>query len=722
MALGVSSMIIGNDEHGRMLRRTIIRYLNLSAVLVYRAISSPVKKRFPTMEHLVEAGFITEVELKMFDDIPSPHSKWYVPCIWSSNLLAKAYRERRIVDEYCYRTLFETLAKFRNTCGALYGFDWVAIPLVYTQVVTLANYTFFFASLMGRQLLDVEKRYPNHDDVYFPIFTFLQFFFYMGWFKVAEELMNPFGEDEDDFDVNWIIDRNLQISFLIVDGLYNVTPTLEKDIHWDDDQPDLPYTAAAKEFKKAPWMGSTANIFLDPEDMAVAKDLEPIPENAPFLNDQFGLNRFIKPYPKRSDVQGSVPGRFPVLQRLHKTSEDFRARRFAPSVMVGKMRRPSSEIKSDRLAKDLHDLLDKDDPGNHSDSEIRPTAGYTFNDLPKRAKKSAIRTGFHSPEMASSPGLIRKDRTDVPHRSGDAWIKASPTRDLKKKISNIFNPMINTLSTPTTPKLASGTRALPAAGFGLSKIIHGDHDDKFKKRKSADKRFDPNFVPLDSDLSEDLSDLDYPVENKKGSISASASFLTSKINPRKYKKSLSLTIPQQSPSQAEHGVDHDLLPLVRKNDNDVNNAETSQDKDDEKTPLILSLPIKTHTTFTNEHLEEATGPNPPLQKNLGSSVQSRQALNKGSVLQLRYEHQPISISPGTATFTPPLQPSTKKSTNDLTASEIVEHPILPISQDTIQSPEHDTDIKELPTNEDRIYNIDISLGGKEFSLPPLKDD
>jgi hypothetical protein len=32
--------------------------------------------------------------------------------------------------------------------------------------------------------------------------------------QVAEQLINPFGEDDDDFDINWLIDRHSAVSML----------------------------------------------------------------------------------------------------------------------------------------------------------------------------------------------------------------------------------------------------------------------------------------------------------------------------------------------------------------------------------------------------------------------------------------------------------------------------------------------------------------------------
>ena len=56
LATFASSLVQGNDDRGRLLRRTILRYANMAYVLTMRSICFPVKKRFPSLEHITESG------------------------------------------------------------------------------------------------------------------------------------------------------------------------------------------------------------------------------------------------------------------------------------------------------------------------------------------------------------------------------------------------------------------------------------------------------------------------------------------------------------------------------------------------------------------------------------------------------------------------------------------------------------------------------------------
>lgn len=153
------------DERGRMMRRNIMRYSVLAYVITLKRISLRVQKRFPTHQHLVDAGKIPskiymykisffylilnpyvgimlDSEKKIFElmDAKSPMSKYWMPLVWATNIINRARNEGIIKSDHIVQTLLVELSDIRRRLGALIGYDTVCVPLVYTQVREL----FFF--------------------------------------------------------------------------------------------------------------------------------------------------------------------------------------------------------------------------------------------------------------------------------------------------------------------------------------------------------------------------------------------------------------------------------------------------------------------------------------------------------------------------------------------------------------------------------------------------
>jgi bestrophin-3 len=84
-------------------------------------------------------------EKKIFDDLNarSRYSKFWMPLVWAGSIITRARREGRIRDDFAVKTMLDELCSFRSKCGALNGYDWVPVPLVYTQVSKLFVFTSF---------------------------------------------------------------------------------------------------------------------------------------------------------------------------------------------------------------------------------------------------------------------------------------------------------------------------------------------------------------------------------------------------------------------------------------------------------------------------------------------------------------------------------------------------------------------------------------------------
>ena len=194
-------------------------------------------------------------------------NKWFLPLVWASDIVSRALAEGNIRPQ-TVRALIAELCNIREKLTGIMNHDWVSVPLVYTQTVTLAVYAYFVAALIGGQWIYPESPEAYKAayglpvggtgaklDLFYPFFLTIQFAFFFGWLKVAETLINPFGEDDDDFELNRLIDRHCQVGYLIVE--HDETPELLQDKYWDMAIPqDIPYTVAAEKYKAEEFVGS----------------------------------------------------------------------------------------------------------------------------------------------------------------------------------------------------------------------------------------------------------------------------------------------------------------------------------------------------------------------------------------------------------------------------------------------------------------------------------
>ncbi|XP_055910236.1 bestrophin homolog 15 [Eupeodes corollae] len=288
LALFISAAIPnsnGGNETGRLMRRNIMRYMVLAYVITLQRISLRVKRRFPSTQHLVDAGLMHESEMKIFETMnaKSPMSKYWMPLVWATNIINRARKDGLISSDHIVQTILVELSDIRRRLGGLIGYDTVCVPLVYTQVVTLVLYIYFIAAVVGKQMLpNMPPRNGKADtDLYFPLFTVLQFVFYVGWLKVAEVLINPFGEDDDDIELNWLIDRHIKASYMIVDEMHEEHPELLRDQYWECVVPkDLPYTVASEHYRRNEPKGSAEKYKVKTAD-AMYANIMPTKRNMP---------------------------------------------------------------------------------------------------------------------------------------------------------------------------------------------------------------------------------------------------------------------------------------------------------------------------------------------------------------------------------------------------------------------------------------------------------
>lgn len=247
--------IPSDDERSRRRRHTIARYLNLTTAIVWREISSKLRRRFPSLSELLKSGLVTETELHELHQCDVKNVIWMMPLHWVQQIMMDEIKDNngQGPSSSFANAFIQEVKQYRATLRKLYYHDWICVPLVYTQVTSIATYAYFAFCLISRQYLDPERKIRFYElDFVVPFYTIVQFLFFIGWFKVGQDLMRPFGMDDDDIELDYIFERNVAASFAIVNRLQMKTyVTIGEDAFSAGDKSvELPQTGLAYQMKQ----------------------------------------------------------------------------------------------------------------------------------------------------------------------------------------------------------------------------------------------------------------------------------------------------------------------------------------------------------------------------------------------------------------------------------------------------------------------------------------
>ncbi|CAB3396868.1 unnamed protein product [Caenorhabditis bovis] len=282
MMIMVSACLPGNENLA--IRQTIGRWSSLQAAIAWSGVSIKTLKRFPTERHLVASKLMTEQEYDLYMNTEAPHGKWFIPIMWIVNLIKKQ-KQKGVIDSIQMEMLLKHVYSYRDGFAMLFVYDWIKIPLVYTQVVAIATYGYFFICLIGRQPKLDQKSMEKEITILFPIFTTFQMLFYLGWLKVGQYLMNPFGEDDDDFELNYVLDRNTAIAHLMATELADQLPEIDAPAY-----PAVPHTRASFKIQDVIPKSHLAGFRLSDTEMKLIKP-EDLQESEKLLEQTNTNNR-----------------------------------------------------------------------------------------------------------------------------------------------------------------------------------------------------------------------------------------------------------------------------------------------------------------------------------------------------------------------------------------------------------------------------------------------
>uniref|UniRef100_A0A8R1HQI9 Bestrophin homolog n=1 Tax=Caenorhabditis japonica TaxID=281687 RepID=A0A8R1HQI9_CAEJA len=145
----------------------------------------------------------------------SPH--YWVPIDWIVVLIRSRYKSGRhakdsIMTEVQYKTFITEINKLRGRTGDVLSYDWVPLPLALFQSLTIFVYSTLIVNCFQMQGRIITSGKSGFSELFVESMSTLPFsMLYLSFQRISQVIINPFGQDDDDFEVQYLIDRHIKV-------------------------------------------------------------------------------------------------------------------------------------------------------------------------------------------------------------------------------------------------------------------------------------------------------------------------------------------------------------------------------------------------------------------------------------------------------------------------------------------------------------------------------
>ena len=227
--IAINSLVDSSTARGQVLKRTIFRYILATTFQSYHASSTMFRHAYPRPWNAMQTlGLLTDEEIqrlrsKVDNDYPYYGEVSFVPMAWATMALRRVFEENLMIPRQpagvgssttpsTYPTVIniglKALHDYRGQYGSMLFEVYFPFPLYLSQLVTVVTYSYFAVALVAQQNQSTEPPF------YFPFFTFMEFFVYVGALRVGQTFTNPLGEDECCFEMVAFFNRNLRLAHI----------------------------------------------------------------------------------------------------------------------------------------------------------------------------------------------------------------------------------------------------------------------------------------------------------------------------------------------------------------------------------------------------------------------------------------------------------------------------------------------------------------------------